>query len=62
MLAIQLCSQHQCDFVHDPFSFDIVLSEREKHLGVVGRNGNGSGNNSRPRYGFLGFIGEFAAF
>jgi hypothetical protein len=62
ILAIQLRSNHYCYLVHDLFSFEIVLSEKEKHSEFVAQSGNGSGNNSRPRCGFFSFVGKFELF
>ena len=62
VLPIEFCSNHHSHRVHDCFSFRIVLSGKKKQPGFFARNGNRGGNNSRLCYGFLSFVGKFAAF
>lgn len=62
ILPVESCSNHHSYRVHDRFSFQIVLSGKEKQPGLFGRNGNRGGNNFRLRYEFLSFVGKFATF
>jgi Transposase, Mutator family len=59
-LRLNKCAKNSGHY-HDCFSFQMVLSGKEKQFGPFARNGNRGANNFHFCYGFLSFVGAFAA-